>query len=716
MIDEVACELAARDIIRFSDPFTDANVKESQKGLKISLIRAGRELGYEIDKSSGRVSSIHRKGVAFSSVNSLLASVEFADLPSLVKTQLRAYKIPKDMIPVTISSDEEGGISNISDFVAQKSEGIELYLLDGPAGIGKTFQIGRAVYEQAERAGRGAAVPPILHVSSQGRRLSNLNDVLARATQDLGARFSGGHVPILVKRGLLTIAIDGFDELVDADGYDDAWMALKAFIRDLEGSGKVVLAARDTFVDEQELLSRIGENFVGLTLNKIHLRPASAEAAIEWLSKSPGWKAADLAAPMTRDVLTEGSYTLRPFFLKELREAKGWKDVIESGPRTFLINRYLKRESDLIAKQLGGVKGLDIFPKLQSLFEEIALQMGEREVDWIELEQLEFMTEYAFDGFLDPSSIKKLAHKAGSFALLEISGVSQSRSFPHAEVRSYFIGLGILRNLSMESVPAVMRRGVLNAEHMQVFSEVIEAQPEVARSAVDFLLSKLRAGDQTGSFSANAGSLALLAASLGMVARLDYIDVIDATFAGGAPQLLLFGSNVNRLDARDSDISRLQLSDSRIETLVVDSLTKLPSALDGVREVERHISNHAVLLKGSEIQSWLSQSQPEAHSSSNSGALLLMQRLARRVIRHHYLREKGGDDEATFMLQDPSWTIVKSVLEAHSRIDAISNKQMKGRNSLLFRILRPRELLDDSNEETISIIRDIVDAESKADG
>lgn len=713
MTDDIY-ELAARDLMRFADPFTEASIKTSAKGYKIALTRFGRELGFEIDKSNGRVAPVNKKSVAtFSSVNSLLASPEFADLPSLVRTQLRAYKAPKDMIPVAISLGGEGQISSISDRVAQKANGLELYLLDGPAGIGKTFQIGRAVHEQAEKAVRGAAIPPILHVSSQGRRLSNLSDVLARATQDLGARFSGGQVPILVKRGLLAIAIDGFDELVDADGYDDAWMALKAFMGDLDGSGKVILAARDTFVDEQELLTRIGENLDGLTLSKIHLRPSSADAAIEWLSKSPSWKAADLDAPITRDVLTEGSYTLRPFFLKELREAKGWKDVIESGPRTYLIHRYLKRESDLIAQQLGGVKGIEILPRLQSLFEEIALQMGERELDRIELEQLEFMTEFAFDGLLEPASIRKLAHKAGSFALLEISGVSQSRSFPHSEVRNYFLGMGIMRSLAAGSVPAVMRRGLLNAEHMQVFAEVMEAEPELARSGiVDVLLAKLASGDQVGTFSSNAGSLALLAASQGMVNRLDYIDAIDATFAGGVPELALAGSNVNRLDARDSDISRLQLSDSRIETLVVDDRTKLPAALDGVREVELHGSEQAVLLRGSEIAEWLSGKQAQGGQEFGSPAVLLMQRLARRVIRHHYLREKGGDDEATFMLQDSSWPLVKKILERHSRIEVISNKQMKGKNSLLFRILRPRDLLDESNAETVKILRDIRDAET----
>src|SRR5690606_10314969 len=147
-------------------------------GVRVSMVRGGRDLEFDIDKSTGRVSPVAKKSLGFNSVNSLLASPDFADLPALVRTQLRAHKAHKDIIPVSMLSAVGEEISSISERLAEKPMGLELYLLDGPAGIGKTFQIIRATQEQAERVGRGAAVPPVLHVSSQGRRLSNLSDVL----------------------------------------------------------------------------------------------------------------------------------------------------------------------------------------------------------------------------------------------------------------------------------------------------------------------------------------------------------------------------------------------------------------------------------------------------------------------------------------------------------------------------------------------------------
>jgi hypothetical protein len=49
---------------------------------------------------------------------------------------------------------------------------LQLLLIDGPAGVGKTSFIERMVYERAV----DVTLPPILHITSKGRRLSNLPD------------------------------------------------------------------------------------------------------------------------------------------------------------------------------------------------------------------------------------------------------------------------------------------------------------------------------------------------------------------------------------------------------------------------------------------------------------------------------------------------------------------------------------------------------------
>lgn len=697
----------AQDLIYFADPFTDPKVKNTSKGFRVAMVRNGRDVSYEVDENSGRVSLGHRKSVSFSNVNSLIASEEFADLSLFSKTQLRAYKKPKLQIPVRLKFKgeffEDGGLAG---WLAERHEGLQLLLLDGPAGIGKTFQIETAVVEQAEKVAKGSMLPPILHVSSKGRRLSNLTDVLAWSTQALGAKFGAIHVPLLVRRGLLTIAIDGFDELVDADGYEDAWSALKNFISDIGHGGTLILAARDTFVDQQELLGRIGEETSKIHFSQINIRTAESERVISWLSKAPHWKANDITSETTREVLVDGSYTLRPFFLKELREAKGWKEVLEFGPRSFLINRYLERESKLIAKQLGVTPDL-MLPPLSLLFEEIALQMAEREVDWIEVEQLAFMTEYAYDGVLGESEIKKLAHKAGSFAFLEVADVGRARTFPHSEIRNYFLGRGILRSMACGSLPAVLRRGVLNAEHMDVFAEVMYSDIKLASEGTNFLVSQLRAASQSESYSGNAGALALLSSSLGLVERLDYLDVVDATFAGGSPKLELGHSTIGRLDVRDSDISGLRIQDTHIDTLVANEHTRFSDINESVENLEFHEGDALTVIRGKlKVTKWVDDRRAsQSVGGEDSSAVVLMERLARRVIRHHYLREKGGDDDATFLLQDENWPLVKNALEAYGRLEVITNKQMKGRNSVLYRILRPRELLDRREKDTQEILR-----------
>jgi hypothetical protein len=70
-------------------------------------------------------------------------------------------------------------------------------------------------------------------VSAQGRALSNLKDALAAETGDLRATFTWDAIAPLTRRGLLVPIIDGFDELLGAAGYGDAFGSLREFLSDL---------------------------------------------------------------------------------------------------------------------------------------------------------------------------------------------------------------------------------------------------------------------------------------------------------------------------------------------------------------------------------------------------------------------------------------------------------------------------------------------------
>ena len=72
--------------------------------------------------------------------------------------------------------------------------------------------------------------PLILHVQSRGKVLSNLQDLMAFSLQTLRLRITYDQAPILVRHGLITLAVDGFDELGDPSGYELAWAQVNDLI------------------------------------------------------------------------------------------------------------------------------------------------------------------------------------------------------------------------------------------------------------------------------------------------------------------------------------------------------------------------------------------------------------------------------------------------------------------------------------------------------
>ena len=702
-----------QDVIAFADPFTEQKIKRIQGRSRIFLTRNGRDVVYELHPETGAVTAKHRER-AYPNIRSLLASEEFANIAKFAETQRRLFdKHPNGIaIPSTVKLD--GAVvtsSELADRLSNSSEKTVLILLDGPAGVGKTFHVEQLARAQAAKCARGAVAPPVLHVSSGGRRLSNFRDVLAATTQEMGAAFGARQVSILVRYGLLVAAIDGFDELVDADGYEDAWLALKEFVDDVGGAGTIILAARDTFVEEQDLLRRIERADDSVSLQVGHIQPVSPVEATQWLAKACNWKPADIDANITADILHEGSYALRPFFLKSLGDAGGWMNVVDTGPRTFLADSLVWREAKLVAQQLGGVTANEIAPALTNLFQEIALEMAARETDSIEVDHLAFLTQYCFEGVLDEKSIRKLSHKAGSFALLEPTLTKGRRKFAHTELQYYFLGGALLRSLESRSIPMVLRRSAVGAEHLAVFAEIFANAEDRARKASEFLSSVVSSDISADSLATNGGAIVILAFSLGLIKRLDYLTVIDAIFAGDAPEGEFSESSISRLDISDSNISHIKFCNVNVSTLVASSATTFGKSIPNLEVLEIRSNDGAVIERDPEkIREYISTRtfSDRLSSYANSHSVTLLERVARRAVRYFYLRQHGDEDEGSFLLKDELWPNVKLVLDKHDRIEVKKGRPMHGRPSPLIRIINPKGLLDYLDQDTQIILDELL--------
>ncbi|MEE4092475.1 hypothetical protein V2I59_02890 [Pseudomonas viridiflava] len=702
---------AIEDIKLFCDPFTDIIQKPVAGKKRILLIRNGRELTFDIDVETGRISARHKKA-EYKDIKALIASNEFSDIKRFAETQKRFFSQTKEkpMIESEIIYNGNDILAKDLDNNIKITEGkVTLVLLDGPAGVGKTFQITELAKAQYQKFLSDNIAPPVIIISSSGRRLSNFRDVLAATTQEMGASFTGAHVPMLVRHGLLIAAIDGFDELVDADGYEDSWRALKDFIEEIGKSGKVILAARDTFLDEQELISRIStENHDAIDLKLAHIKLATIDTAIKYLSTSK-WKPTDLSQEITADIFSNNSYALRPFFLSVLRDTGGWSNVNSEGFRSFLVNNLIERESKILSKTFANLNSEEVAPTLNTLFEEVSLEMATRENNLIETEHLAFLTDYCFSDLLDENARRKLTHKAGSISLLEISEAKDKRKFPHTEVQYYFLGNALIAQLAKKTIPSLLRRTILSAEHLEVFAEVFTQAEQVAKKAIDHLHATINGDSSNDGLASNGGAMVLLGFAMGLINRIDYLAVNDATFAGGSPNGALQDVTISRLDVCGSDISSVTFETVNIGTLVVNEFTLFGNSVPSIDALEIRGESPRIERNPEEVEIFVRNHFKNADlgKQREHPAVCLLEKVARRSVRYCYLRD-GDDDEGSFMLRDDNWPLVKSVLLAKGRMEVKKGKPMHGRPAALMRIKRPIELLNFNSPETICIVNQLV--------
>jgi len=238
--------------IRFKQNAVDVVIKIAKDGGVVHESRGGAKKSY-------------------STYRGLLASQNFGNLRkladgqrALIRTEAPYIEDTSRQLPIVgaltaaedTSNTQPDLLSEIRSWLSidatSSSNNVRTLVVDGPAGIGKTHLIRTLAYERAVAYGPGMP-PPILHVQSRGRKLTTLNDVLAGTLQTMRATLTFDQVPVLVRHGLLQIAIDGFDELADPHGYESAWGSLRDFVEDLDGKGSMILAGRDTFINAQSI-------------------------------------------------------------------------------------------------------------------------------------------------------------------------------------------------------------------------------------------------------------------------------------------------------------------------------------------------------------------------------------------------------------------------------------------------------------------------------
>lgn len=698
-----------RDMAPFADPATDVKLTESSKTSRLQIVRHGQSHDYLLTHEDGSVLARHANGKRFIGLHSLLATTEFADIRNLVATQNRMFRDfdPESLLPPEGELDgKKFAMQTFSRLVSPSSDrskhsaALRVLLLDGSAGVGKTSLIRRLLVQRSRATQDSTSAPPILHIESRGRRLSSLDEALAQSLQLIRAKFTYDQLPALIRHGLVQLAIDGFDELVDAEGYRDAWFALQDFFEATIYGGPILLAGRDTFFDQQQFAAQIAKSKQSVDLHHARLTEVSLASAKSWLAIK-GWSATDLNDAYTELVLRPGSYTLRPYFLQELALAKSWA-AIESQdltPRAYLVGKFLDRESTLLAEKVGLNLG-SIKDRLVNIFEEVALEMADSETDSVDLSFLQMSTEMAFGDLLGETDVGKLRHKSGSFALLAADAKEGHRRFPHSEVWYHFLARALIRMLAQGEPSRFLRRGTLGSDLLGIFAEMLlfvdDAIAAKFCSSVDRLMQREASFDRLQDNVAALALTSLVRDVDGRSTSYSDLQVSNVVLFGEVAQSNLSRVRFQRLDVSEANLSLLAFDDCDVVNLHVDATTLFGTTRPTVHRLHVRTPKGSVKssFEPSEITAWFdANSQATARAEIyNDVATALLDKVCRVMLRQHMIKDHESD-AAGKLLTSPYWSQIESILRDESLIDRIHGKQAAGTNAPFLRMRAPFAVL-----------------------
>lgn len=655
-----------------------------------------------------------QKKESYSSFRAFLASNRLGSLASLATNQRLLYK-PKPLMRVPGRLNVRPGewepdlaAALAKRFLSEqyaKAKNTRILLIEGPAGIGKSRLIEEEVAQRAHTYAT-KALPLVVHVESRGRLLAFINEVVAFTLQRLRWNVTYEQVPVLCRHGLVIIAIDGFDELGDPNGYENAWAQLRDFIESIRG-GTIILAGRETFIGRDRLLRAVPmlaseEYNVGV----LQLEPLRIPDAKEWLVKHR-WSEERIEQ---FGLLEEGSYALRPFFLNELARMEQDEADDAKPPLVILVDALLAREveklPDIVKHTYGIERGRRYF---ETVGEEIARYMRDAETDSIDADVLAWLSDISATEF-DDETRGMLRARVKALPFLVVDGAGESRRFAHTEFLNYFLCWALIRGLARgdaPDIPKFVRRTILGTDFLNVLCTLINHRIEndLLRKFVDGLGEVLRRGVGFDRSESNLWSVAfacLASAPAERLPRFSDIALEEVVIRGKAGPVQIRRVWISQLDIRSADISACEWdAESRVRTVMVDGSTKFgfrfPSDVEHLQLID---AGEMRSFEGEKARRWLEEKIHEeaavlgdrgVGSGRDSPAWKLAQKVCYKMLYQYWIRE-GSDDPASALLREPEWSQVEAVAEACGLLQK-EKKQAAGAASMFYHLRKARKIL-----------------------
>ena len=712
------------DLQLFADPFEEFKSAPDADGWTASLVRKGEEIALRRE-ANGVIRTLSGPGQRrYRSLRGLLVSEPFANLERLASAQMHLSsglvdpetgKL-KEFLPNAGEIEHGQGptealeYERVQDVLTRPEGRLRVFVVDGVAGVGKSYLIERLVRSRAVPASYRNGTPLLLHVESRGKVLTSLNDRIAGTLSSLRAGFFEEELKPLVRHGAIQLAIDGFDELSDSRGYDRAWGALRDFIRDLRGKGTCILAGRDTMLDASSVREGLGNTVDSGSLDFLRLRHPQASEVRKWMARRPDWKDCSKTLNMLEKRIEESEYLRRPFFISRIADLgpDRFRDA-QGEPIVEIIEGIVDREGPKLTGDSS-----DIDPELASrlyakVLSEAARMMMDDETNEIEAEWLGLFVEEEFGEHVSPEMVKALAQRAQAFALMEEgAGDDRKRSFPHETVRSYFFAQNVFDYFPEHGATTGLYRVPLNADDFRIFNRVARSKSlEEQRRLRKKMLAKLREPTGYDYLRSNLGGLLLSFAPLeededgpdGDPLVLSHFELRDVWMADllGTQKVHLDNCAIHRLDVRGADLGKVRFSNTEVFELLADPYVRFGESAPKVHSLIVYEHFKGTRWRGPP-QEWLSErhSSPETTGSDPDERLDLLYKFARISMRQYAIRSQldNNDPISRKIIGSRFWPELRKLLEKHGRLEVDESPPASGPKSEWFHLVAGWKFLD----------------------
>ena len=592
------------DLRHFADPFEEFTSSLAADGWTASLVRKGEEIALRRELN-GIIRTLSGPGQRkYRSLRGLLVSEPFANLERLASAQvhLASNLVNPDTgelneflpnvgeIRIGSEASEPLNFDRVRGILEKPEERLRIFVVDGVAGVGKCYLIERIVRERAKPDSYKSGKPLLLHVESRGKVLTSLNDRIAGTLSSLRASFFEEELKPLIRRGVIRLAIDGFDELSDSRGYDRAWGALRDFIRDLRGQGTCLLAGRDTMLDARAVHDGLGHTVRDDSLIFLRLQHPPSGEVKKWMSHRPDWHDRARELNLLERQIEGSEYLRRPFFISRIADLgpDGFRDA-QGEPIVEIIDGIVRREGPKLTGESSDIDQQLASKLYGEVLSEAARMMMDDETNDIDVELLGLLVAETFTGHANRELVNALAQRAHALALLEESTDNpRMRSFPHETVKSYFFAQNIFAYFPEHGATTGLYRVPLNTDDFRIFNRVARRRSDEEQSRLrKRLLEILRGAVGYDYLRSNIGGLLLSFAPLEdddsdsdplVLAHIELRDVWLADLLG-TQNARLDDCIIHRLDIRGADLGNVRFSNTTTFALLADPYVRFGKAL-----------------------------------------------------------------------------------------------------------------------------------------